>query len=88
MMMIAVETSGVMQHLTIFNLWAGVQEIIIYSFLQQVHLYAGSTCKDDKENDAQLNMLLFHVFLGSNFIFLFLGVVMYDNEFETKETRI
>ena len=36
-MMIAVETSGVMQHLMIFNLLAGVQEIITYSSLLQVY---------------------------------------------------
>ena len=34
-------------------------------------------------------MLWFNFILGSNFIFfLFLGIVMFDNEFETKEDKI
>ena len=36
MKMIAVETSGVMQHRMIFNLLAGAQEITPYLSLQQV----------------------------------------------------
>jgi len=35
-MMIAVETFGVMQHPMIFSLLAGVQETILYLYLQQV----------------------------------------------------
>ena len=36
-----------------------------------------------------LYMLWFNFILGLNFIFLcFLGMVMYDNEFETKENKI
>ena len=34
-------------------------------------------------------LLWFNFILGSNFIFLlFLGIVMYDNEFQTKENNI
>ena len=34
-------------------------------------------------------LLWFNFILGSNFIsLLFLGIVMYDNEFETKENNI
>ena len=38
----------------------------------------------------QLCVLWFNFILGSNFIlfcFCFLGIVMYDNEFETKELK-
>ena len=44
MMMIAVETSGVMQHLMIFNLLAGVQEIITYLSLLQVYEITHRKC--------------------------------------------
>ena len=33
-------------------------------------------------------MLWFNFILGLNFFLLFLGMVMYDNEFETKEYKI
>ena len=33
-------------------------------------------------------LLLFNSILGLNFFLLFLGMVMYDNEFETKENKI
>ena len=35
-----------------------------------------------------MSLMWFNFILGSNFVFLFLGIVMYDNEFETKENQI
>ena len=40
-------------------------------------------------NPLDLYLLCFNFMLGSNFIFLFLlGMVMYNNEFKTKEDKI
>ena len=41
------------------------------------------------KRSATMYVLWFNFILGLNFIFFwFLGMVMYDNEFETKENKI
>ena len=35
-----------------------------------------------------MNMLWFNFILGSNYILLFMGMVIYENELKTKENRI